>query len=30
LIQAGLCAWCNAGSIFVQDMEAKVSATLTR
>src|SRR5205085_5503037 len=24
LIQDGLCAWCNAGSIFAQDMEQKL------
>jgi hypothetical protein len=25
LIQAGLCAWCNAGSLFVQDISKKVT-----
>src|SRR3989442_9536635 len=24
LIQGGFCAWCNAGSIFAQDMEQKL------
>src|SRR5213595_4314718 len=29
LIQDGLCAWCRAGSIFAQDIVAKVNATLS-
>jgi hypothetical protein len=28
LIQGGLCAWCNAGSIFAQDMIYEISAAL--
>ena len=24
LIQGGFCAWCNAGSIFAQDIEQKL------
>src|SRR5213594_3907979 len=28
LIQEGLCAWCNAGSIFAQDMLEETNATL--
>src|SRR5207302_7299389 len=27
LIQDGLCAWCSAGSIFAQDIKAKVRVT---
>src|ERR1700682_2856516 len=30
LIHGGFCAWCNAGSIFAQDMVGNASATLQR
>jgi hypothetical protein len=30
LIQGGFCAWCNAGSIFAQDISAKLFAPMEK